>query len=399
MLGQLHFGGRGVGVVGIVVGDVVALEQREEALDGGDDDVAVGGHVGRTEAVDGIFGAERVARLRDLEFAELVVGLLAEVVAVDEEENAPHGREGEEAIGGEAGCIGLACTRGEHHQRTPTAVAERGFELGDGFVLAVAQSFPPQGGKSGKRIVDAQRAHQLPGRGQRALVGFEVFVGDEATLAIVLEIGHFAIGRDAERQGHLPRLIDVGRVAGVAVGLVAHSFVLDVDFGTLRFEDADSLAASEEHVVGTIHTLDERFADGYGSIGRAVVLSVYNLPARLFEHLVNLQSCFLFWFHRWFDAAKIDIYVEKNKKKRKKSPLFYYRYGGNIRIWLFSFANSINKALGRGLGRQVGEVFVLCEIDARIMGVLRWCPFKKQPARHSRARRTWLMMIWNRRKC
>ena len=35
----------------------------------------------------------------------------------------------------------------------------------------------------------------------------------------------------------------------------------------------------------------------------------------------------------------------------------------------FSFANSINKALGRGLGRQVGEVFVLREIDARKMGV------------------------------
>ena len=87
------------------------LQHRVEPLDGGDHDVGCGVDRVGLEPLDGVERRELARIIRGLEVGELILGLLAEVVTIDQKQNALYPAELEQSIGDVDGGEGLARTR------------------------------------------------------------------------------------------------------------------------------------------------------------------------------------------------------------------------------------------------------------------------------------------------
>ena len=78
--------------------NILTFEKREQALDGGDDHVGILWDCLTLKPINGEDGIECIAVLREFEFAEFVLGLLAQIIAVYKEKDSPHRCVGEETI-------------------------------------------------------------------------------------------------------------------------------------------------------------------------------------------------------------------------------------------------------------------------------------------------------------
>jgi len=128
----------------------VAFELGEEALDGGDDDLIDGIEAGGAEVADVVDFGEELAGVGGGVGVELALGLGAEGVAVDEEEDAPDFGEFEEAVDFGDGGEGFAGASGHVDEGARTGGGEGGFEAGDSFVLAIAQGLGGTGHEVGE---------------------------------------------------------------------------------------------------------------------------------------------------------------------------------------------------------------------------------------------------------
>ena len=130
-------------VLGVEVG--LALQHRVQALDGGDDDL--GGRVDGValEPLDGVERRELARVVRRREVGELVLGLLAEVAAVHEEQDALGAAELEQAVGGVDGGERLAGAGGHLDRgRADRPLARDASRLADGLVPAPSTSRLPR---------------------------------------------------------------------------------------------------------------------------------------------------------------------------------------------------------------------------------------------------------------
>ena len=119
---------------------LLAAQHGVEALDGGDDDLGVGVDAVAVQVLDDVGLHELAAGAGRLVVLVLLQRLVAEVVAVDQEQDAPGLGVLEQAPTERAGGEGLARARGHLDQRARVVVRERGFQAVDGVDLAVAQA-------------------------------------------------------------------------------------------------------------------------------------------------------------------------------------------------------------------------------------------------------------------
>ena len=129
--------GRAFLVAGVELG--LALEHRVEPLDGGDDDLGGGIDRVRFEPLDGVERRELARIVGRLEVGELVLGLLAEIAAIHEEEDALGFGELEQAIGDIDGGEGLARAGRHLDQGARIGPGERLFEVADRLRLDLPQ--------------------------------------------------------------------------------------------------------------------------------------------------------------------------------------------------------------------------------------------------------------------
>ena len=135
-LGELF--GRAALLGGLV--ERLVLEDRVEALDGADADLTVGGDVGGFQALDGVELGKLPVIVRGSVGHELLLGLLAEIFRVDEEEDALGLGVFEETVDGGDGREGLARARGHLDEGPRAGLTEGGLEIGDSDLLAITQA-------------------------------------------------------------------------------------------------------------------------------------------------------------------------------------------------------------------------------------------------------------------
>ena len=125
-------------VAGVELG--LALEHRVEALDGRDDDLGGGIDGVRLEPLDGVERRELARVVGRLEVGELVLGLLAEIAAIHQEEDALRAAELEQAIGDIDGGEGLARAGRHLDEGARVGLGEGLFEVVDGPRLDFPQA-------------------------------------------------------------------------------------------------------------------------------------------------------------------------------------------------------------------------------------------------------------------
>ena len=152
-----------VKVVIIRIGYILTLQEGEQTLDGADYHIAIRRDLGRLEPVDRENGVEGIARISQAESAELSLRLAAKVVAVDKEEDAPHGGVAEQAVGGEASRVCLASACCQHNQSAPLPRAETLLKLRHSLILTVSESPFVKRWETSKRVINAQHLHKLLG--------------------------------------------------------------------------------------------------------------------------------------------------------------------------------------------------------------------------------------------
>ena len=124
----------------VLLGQFLAAQQGIEALDGGDDHLGVRVDARAVQVLDDVGVGEAVGGARRVEVLKLLQRLVAEVVAVHQEQNAFGARLANQPPGERAGGEGLAGAGGELNQRPGPVLGQRSFKAGDGLDLAVAQT-------------------------------------------------------------------------------------------------------------------------------------------------------------------------------------------------------------------------------------------------------------------
>src|SRR5215467_11900612 len=106
-----------------------------EALDGGDADAADLVELRRFQVLDVVKLGELAAVVGRDELLEFFQGLVAEIAAVDEEEDAARASELDKAVNEIDGGVGLAAAGGHLDKRAAFVGGEGFFEVADGFNL------------------------------------------------------------------------------------------------------------------------------------------------------------------------------------------------------------------------------------------------------------------------
>jgi hypothetical protein len=227
---------------------LLALEHGVEPLDGGDADFGGG--------VDGVAGqtldrellGEGVVGVGTGVALELVQGLLAQGVAVHQEEDAPCLGEGDQPVAERAGGVGLAGAGGHLDEGARPAGGQRGPQVVDGLDLDPPQSRLVQHGQMAQAV---------------AKLGFSLFRQPDQLLGTVEAKDAAAAGRRVEAIGELG--LGAGSLVGKGQGqdIVRDLFGdaegvlggLDLDARErvalgLGLDDADRLAGNVKQVVG-----------------------------------------------------------------------------------------------------------------------------------------------------
>jgi len=232
-----------------------ALEYGIQALDGADAHLAVLGDVGRLEPLHVVQLGEFAVIVERGKGHHFLLGLLAEVLGVDQEQHALGMRVFEQAIDGSDGGVGLACAGRHLDQRSRPVVLERFFQIGDGAFLAVAQAQ-----FAGGQVIRVQRWNVVQTCTQTVALAqpfLERFRAVEIEHFARARLGIAAIGKTGDDAGALvqerQRLLVVDPLelgGGVAFGLRFVRGEALAFFLALGFDDADGLLVHEQHVVG-----------------------------------------------------------------------------------------------------------------------------------------------------
>ena len=295
------------GVFVVFIGQLAALEHGVHALDGADGDARRGVEGVAGEVLDDVFLAEFVVVVGRDELVEFLLGLAAEVGAIDQEQHAPGAGKLDQPVDEVDGGVGLAAARGHLDQRARLVGGQRLFQVVDGLDLGGPEAGFDQrrhgfeageksrrwlggvmsGGSGGARI--AQPLGQGVG-----LVESKDAAGARRGVEAVGEVGLDAGGFVEEGQGPAPG----GKRGRQALGVLAG---LDFDAGKggaqlLGLDDAGGLAVEVEQVVGKAAAGFEReFAQRHAAGGVDVGLGdVENLPACRIQQAVDLLPCLLF---------------------------------------------------------------------------------------------------------
>ena len=273
-LGVVGDGERFAFAVGGVLGGVLvlsgcvefgALENRIHPLNGGDADLRIGGDVGRGEALGGVELGELAVVVVGREGEELLLGLLAEIAGIDQEEHAADAGVLEQAIDGRDGGEGFSRAGGHLDERARAGVLERDFKICDGLDLALAE----MGRVERWEIVEAGTEGATGGEkfaeGLGAMEG-EDLAGAGLGIALIGEAGDDAGGLVEEGQRHTGGLNPLQLGGGVVGGLVLGDGDVGAEGFLLGLGDADRLAVDEQHVVGGAG-VGGVFADGLALAG------------------------------------------------------------------------------------------------------------------------------------
>src|SRR5204862_3627881 len=115
--------------------DLFAAQHGVKALDGGDADAADAVELRALQVPDVVKLGELAAVVGRDELLEFFQGLVAEVAAIDEEEDAARAGELDEAVNEVDGGVGLATAGGHLDEGTAFVGGEGALEIADGFNL------------------------------------------------------------------------------------------------------------------------------------------------------------------------------------------------------------------------------------------------------------------------
>ena len=115
--------------------DLFAAQHGVKALDGGDADAADAVELRGLQVLDVVKLGELAAVVGRDELLEFFQGLVAEIAAVDEEEDAARAGELDEAVNEVDGGVGLAAAGGHLDEGAAFVGGQRFFEIADGFDL------------------------------------------------------------------------------------------------------------------------------------------------------------------------------------------------------------------------------------------------------------------------
>jgi hypothetical protein len=242
---------------------------------------------------------ELATRAGDVEAVELLERLLAQVAAVDQEQDALRSALGDQPLGDVGRSERLART-GCHLDESPRAVVlERGLEVGDRLVLGIAQ---PRGLLLGRQRLDV--VHTCT---QRSVAVVTVVLDHVVERFGPMEPEHPACGGFRIEATGEPRLVarrliserevPVDQVRLQLLGdarLILDRLPLDASQCRallLGLDHAHGLAIDEQHVVGWAGVGDQfpyRHPDACVQVDALVVL---HHPAGALQHLVDAGAC------------------------------------------------------------------------------------------------------------
>ena len=279
-------------------------QDRVKPLDGANGDAADVVDVRRGEVLDVVEFGEEAAGVGRAVAVELVAGLLTEIRAVHEKEDAAGLGVFDEAIGEGAGGECFPRTGGHVDERARAVLGEGLLQAGDGLDLALAHA------QRGERMSEGHlRESGAQGVGLSSPFGERLgtMKGEDAAgagsgIAFVAEesfdAGGFVEERERARQ---PGGEEVGQVAGRAPRLIGD----DRERGAflLRLEHAESHAVHEQEIV-TRTGLERHFAQrNPPPCGEVHRLEILHHPAARSELRVDLLAGPLFWRQVRHEAA------------------------------------------------------------------------------------------------
>ena len=238
--------------------------------------------------MDGIELRELPGVVRRGEVGELVPGLLAEIGAVHQKQDAPGAAVLEQAIDDVDGGEGLARPGGHLDERPLIGLGKGLFEAADGAGLDRPQAGLVQGRQFSQLRAQGRglRHPRLERLGPREV---EDRAAPRHRVEPVGEVGYGAVGLEQERQGDAIHVEPVGDARGILRRLGFHP-----GQGSLRlgFDGAGDRAVYVEQVVGGAEPgLHGELAHGdAGARGEVELLLVLDQPARRLEVGVDIAA-------------------------------------------------------------------------------------------------------------
>ena len=296
----------------VLLRQIGAGQLREDALDGRDDDLRGRVEPRCAQPLDVVELGEQPAGPGRAIGLELLERLSTQIVAIDEEQDAPRIGMGEQAVGERRGGEGLACPRRHSHERARPIAAERRFQPLDRVHLAVSQAVGDE-----RRHVGEPRAQRRP-RLQPRVHRLRPVEREHAARAVerIGAVGEQDFG--ARRLIVEPQRIAPPRQRLAGLRLVAARLLGDAgQCGPRRLglDDAARLARDEQQIVARAGR-QRVFADGHAQGGATVqVGTVLDHPTRRLQLSVNHASGEGLWCrHRRRYGLAIRSYASTHRR-------------------------------------------------------------------------------------
>lgn len=278
---------------GLFVGFVqfLAAQHGVQALNGRDDDLCVGIDAVGVKMLDDVSFAEATARAGRVVVLIFLQGLVAEVVAIHQKENAVSASVLEKPPAKGAGSEGLARTGRHLNQGARAIFGERFLQTLNGVDLAITQAIGIEGRHDFKPSSQRVRILQPCVKGLR-LMEREHTARTRVWIARVLEECLVAGGLVVEDELICPTSKMLRQLFLVLRGLVCNAAKRDACL--LRLDDSGGFATYEEQVI-TWAIGEGELSDGH-SFGCVAIECVFVLqdPARRHEQFIDLFSGKLF---------------------------------------------------------------------------------------------------------
>ena len=275
--------------------EVLAAQNRIEALDGADGDASDGVEGVGGEMLDVVNLGELASGVGGNELLELGHGLASEIGAIHEKENALRTGVLDDPVSETARGVGLASSGGHLDQRAQMGGGEGFLKIRDALELTAPEV--PRRQRIGEGH-DRKPLAQGVGPGEPCREGFRTVKRKHAAgpwfgIAFIAEEGFNAGGFVEERQrAERDGLNELGQVLGVVAGLLGDAREQRAFF--LGLGDADRLPIQEQEVI-TCAGFERRFTQRDATPGGGIeLLVILNDPARRDQLRVDLLAGELF---------------------------------------------------------------------------------------------------------
>jgi len=271
----------------LALGHLAPLQNGIHPLNRGDADLGIGRDMRRGQPLGGVDRSEGSVVVGRRVGEELLLGLLAEVPRIDEEEDAFHPGVLEEPVDRSDRGEGFPRSRGHLHEGAGFRLSERGLEIRDRVDLAIAQ---PRGIERGQVVLEAaaQRFLRADPLAQRlGSVKGENLAGSWLRISLIGEPGEDT-GRLVEKGQRHAGVLDPFQLRGrVIPGLLLDGGQILPERLFFRLDHPDGAAFHEEDVVGRTgigRVFPNRLADALMELDRALVL---HHPSRGAELIID----------------------------------------------------------------------------------------------------------------